>query len=151
MQEHLKDEQVTLRTSVELKEATPQNAAEQFPLVAPNYEIVELIGHGGMGTVYKAINASTGSTVAIKVFNATVSKDKATLKRFEQEANALASLDDPELLIIHESGMSPDGAPYLVMEYIEGDNLAEILNNGKTDRIRAFPLFTLHLMLSASA
>ncbi len=157
MTEHLREEQITLKESVEIKDTSPpaerthsepemqteyeQPGLEQFPVVSENYKIVELIGRGGMGTVYKAINALTGSTVAIKLFTSAVSKDKATLKRFEQEANALSNIDDSNLLTIYESGKSSDGAPYLVMEYIEGKNLAEVLTHNKVDETSAFPLF----------
>jgi serine/threonine protein kinase len=171
MTEHLKEEQITLKESVEINDASPpgehtrsehetaaseqtecersklteselkQPELEQFPVVSENYKIVELIGHGGMGTVYKAINGLTGSTVAIKLFTSAVSKDKATLKRFEQETNTLANVDESNLLTIYESGESSDGAPYLVMEYIEGNNLAEVLTHNKVDETSAFPLF----------
>lgn len=138
----MKEDQVKLKQSVELEESAPLTEPERFPMVDDNYKIVALIGHGGMGTVYKAINLVTNSTVAIKLFSSSVAKDKETLKRFEQEARALSNLDDSELLTIHDSGMSPDGAPYLVMDYIEGDNLAEILKREKIDIPRAFSLFS---------
>src|SRR5579883_3006979 len=104
-----------------------QPPGEAFPDLGPNFEILQLIGSGGMSVVYKARSKQTGSIVAIKVINALLAKDKATLKRFEKESQALVELNDSELLNIYGSGVTRDGAPYLVMEFIEGKSLAEIL------------------------
>lgn len=113
---------------------------EDFPDLGGEYKVLQILGSGGMSTVYKAMNVQTGSIVAIKVISALLAKDKATLKRFEKESEALINLDDPELINIYGSSLTADGAPYLVMEYIEGESLAELLSREKIDPQRALSL-----------
>src|SRR5215469_10168383 len=81
-------------------------------LVGP-YQLVEMIGAGGMGEVYKATDTRLGRTVAIKTMHA------AHMERFEREARAIAALNHPHICTLHDIG--PD---YLVMEYVEGKPLS---------------------------
>jgi TolB-like protein/tRNA A-37 threonylcarbamoyl transferase component Bud32 len=81
-----------------------------------HYEILEKLGEGGMGAVYKARDPRLGRTVAIKVVNAEFTQ------RFEREARAIAALNHPHICTLHDVG-EHDGAPYLVMEYVEGQPL----------------------------
>jgi len=90
------------------------------------YEVVALIGAGGMGEVYKARDTRLGRDVAIKVLPAQVAADPDRLRRFEQEARAVAALDHPNILAIHDIG-SHEGAPYIVTELLEGESLREKL------------------------
>lgn len=92
------------------------------------YEIVESIGAGGMGEVYRARDARLGRDVAVKVLPAALSRDAERLKRFEQEARAASALNHTNILSIFDVG-SHEGAPYLVMELLEGETLRERLNN----------------------
>src|SRR5258708_13485276 len=92
------------------------------------YEIVESIGAGGMGEVYRARDARLGRDVAVKVLPASLSRDAERLKRFEQEARAASALNHTNILSIFDVG-SHEGAPYLVMELLEGETLRERLNN----------------------
>src|SRR6266850_1589370 len=93
------------------------------------YEIVSLIGAGGMGEVYRARDARLGRDVAIKVLPAGVSSDPDRVHRFEQEARAAAALNHPNILAVHDIGQH-DGAPYIVSELLEGETLRERLNDG---------------------
>ncbi len=86
------------------------------------YEIVALIGAGGMGEVYRARDARLGRDVAIKVLPAAFSADADRLRRFEQEARAAAALNHPNILSVHDIG-SQEGAPYVVSELLEGETL----------------------------
>jgi serine/threonine protein kinase/Tol biopolymer transport system component len=88
------------------------------------YEIISLIGAGGMGEVYRAHDSQLGRDVAIKVLPAFLSSDKERLRRFEQEARAAAALNHPNILAVFQMGMY-DGAPYLVTELLEGETLRE--------------------------
>jgi serine/threonine protein kinase len=92
------------------------------------YEIVESIGAGGMGEVYRARDARLGRDVAVKVLPASLSRDAERLKRFEQEARAASVLNHTNILSIFDVG-SHEGSPYLVMELLEGATLRERLNN----------------------
>lgn len=93
------------------------------------YEITALIGVGGMGEVYRARDRKLGREVAIKVLPEGFGEDKERLRRFELEAKALAALNHPNILAIHELG-AHGGMPYLVMELLEGESLRERLAHG---------------------
>jgi Tol biopolymer transport system component len=93
------------------------------------YEIVSLVGAGGMGEVYKARDARLGRDVAIKILPATLPNEGERLKRFEQEARAVAALNHPNILTIYEIN-THDGAPYLVSELLEGETLQSRLREG---------------------
>src|SRR5512136_1775343 len=93
------------------------------------YEILGLIGAGGMGEVYRARDTRLGRDVAIKVLPAEFASDPERLRRFEQEARAVAALDHPNILAIHDVG-SHEGAPYLVTELLEGETLRDRLKTG---------------------
>jgi tetratricopeptide (TPR) repeat protein len=90
------------------------------------YEIVALLGVGGMGEVYRAKDTRLGREVAIKVLPAEFATDPDRLRRFEHEARAVAALDHPNILAIHDIG-SHEGAPYLVTELLEGESLRDKL------------------------
>jgi serine/threonine protein kinase/Tol biopolymer transport system component len=87
------------------------------------YEIVSLLGSGGMGEVYLAHDPRLGRDVAIKILPAAFSADQHRLWRFEREARAVASLNHPYICTVHDIG-EHDGHRYLVMERLEGETLA---------------------------
>ncbi len=93
------------------------------------YEIVAPIGAGGMGEVYRARDTRLGRDVAIKVLPAEFAEDPDRLRRFEQEARAVAALDHPDILAIHDVG-THEGAPYIVTELLEGESLRDRLTAG---------------------
>jgi Tol biopolymer transport system component len=93
------------------------------------YEIVGLIGAGGMGEVYRARDTRLGRDVAIKVLPAGASADPERLARFEQEARAAAALNHPNILAVFDIG-AHDSAPYIVSELLEGETLRERLAQG---------------------
>src|SRR5438309_125182 len=93
------------------------------------YEIVAPLGSGGMGEVYRARDTRLGRIVAVKILPSHLS-DKVTLRqRFEQEAKAISSLNHPHICILHDVGHQ-DGTAFLVMEYLEGETLAKLLERG---------------------
>ena len=94
------------------------------------YEILSLLGAGGMGEVYRAKDPRLGRDVAIKVLPAAFSADPDRLRRFEQEARAAAALNHPNILAVHDIG-THDGAPYIVSELLEGETLRKRLSVGR--------------------
>jgi Tol biopolymer transport system component len=93
------------------------------------YEIVALLGAGGMGEVYRAKDPRLGRDVAIKVLPAEFASDPDRLRRFEQEARAAGQLNHPNILALYDVG-SHEGSPYLVSELLEGQSLRERLEGG---------------------
>ena len=93
------------------------------------YEIVALIGAGGMGEVYKARDPRLRRDVAIKVLPASFSADTVRLQRFEQEAHAAAGLNHPNICAVYDIGQA-NGAPYIVSELLQGETLREELRAG---------------------
>ena len=93
------------------------------------YRVLEKLGEGGMGEVYKARDARLGRDVAIKVLPAEFAADPDRLRRFEQEARAASALSHPNILVVHDIG-SHEGTPYLVTELLEGETLRARLGRG---------------------
>ena len=93
------------------------------------YELVALIGAGGMGEVYRARDPRLGRDVAVKVLPASFAADPDRLRRFEQEARAVAALNHPNILGVHDLGQQ-DGTPYMACELLEGETLRVILARG---------------------
>ena len=90
-----------------------------------HYQIVNLIGEGGMGEVYLATDTTLGRRVALKVLPTFVSKDPERLRRFTQEARAASRLSHPNVCVVHEIGETDDGRPFIAMEYVEGVTLRQ--------------------------
>lgn len=90
------------------------------------YQLTEQLGEGGMATVYKAFDTSLDRYVAIKVIVSSQQSSSNFLKRFEREARALARLSYPNIVNVHDYG-EEDGIPYLVMEYLPGGTLKEMM------------------------
>jgi eukaryotic-like serine/threonine-protein kinase len=93
------------------------------------YEIVSLLGAGGMGEVYRARDSRLRRDVAIKVLPQELSLDVDRMRRFEQEALATAALNHPNILAVFDIGTS-DGSPYVVSELLEGETLRDRLRSG---------------------
>ncbi len=93
------------------------------------YEILAAIGAGGMGEVYRTRDARLGRDVAIKILPASFVSDPERLRRFEQEARAVAALNHPNILAVYDVGTHGD-APFLVTELLEGQTLRERLSEG---------------------
>jgi serine/threonine protein kinase len=98
-------------------------------LVLGHYRVLEKIGAGGMGEVYRAIDDRLGRDVAIKVLKPSAAHDQDRLRRFEQEARAAAALNHPNIVAIYDIGLY-EGSPYIVSELLEGQTLRQRLRNG---------------------
>lgn len=93
------------------------------------YEIQAPLGAGGMGEVYRARDTRLDRTVAIKILPAHLAADVAARQRFEREARAISSVQHPNICVLHDIGHQ-DGTDYLVMEFLEGETLADRLRKG---------------------
>src|ERR1700690_844416 len=93
------------------------------------YEILTPLGAGGMGEVYRARDTRLGREVALKILPHSFASDPDRLRRFEQEARAVAALNHPNILAIHDIGEQA-GAPFIVSELLEGTSLRSELENG---------------------
>src|SRR5215204_6035291 len=93
------------------------------------YQIQGLLGKGGMGEVYKALDPVLGRPVALKVLRRELSGDPDRLDRFLHEARAASALNDPNILTIHEVG-DHDAARFLVSEFVEGESVRQRLERG---------------------
>jgi hypothetical protein len=97
--------------------------------VLGHYKVLEQIGTGGMGEVYRARDERLGRDVALKLIRPSSAKDADRLRRFEQEARAAAALNHPNIVAIYDIGMH-DGVPFIVSELLEGKTLRERLAAG---------------------
>ena len=100
-----------------------------------SYRVTRLVGAGGMGSVYEAVNDSIGRRVAIKILTKEQAADKQTLTRFHCEARLANQVQHPGLLTIHEVGRLPDGGAYLIMEFLDGETLASRLQRSPDGRL----------------
>jgi Tol biopolymer transport system component len=114
-----------------------------------SYEIVALIGAGGMGEVYRAHDSALGRDVAIKVLPAAVSADADRLRRFESEARAAGLLNHPNILSIYGFG-EHDGAPFVVSELLEGATLRDRMGGTALSPRRAID-YALQVALGLAA
>jgi eukaryotic-like serine/threonine-protein kinase len=110
-------------------------AAEPLPKSIGRYEILRLLGRGGMGEVYLATDSALGRRVAIKILPAALQSDGKMRGRFVNEARAVAALNHPNVITIHDLATTdardvgfPAGALYLVLEFVEGQGLDEIMD-----------------------
>src|ERR1051325_3161247 len=97
----------------------------EIAVLFPQLQIIGLIGKGGMGAVYKARQPALDRFIALKVLPAEAAADPGFAERFNREARALARLNHPNIVAVHEFG-SAGALPYLVMEFVDGENLREV-------------------------
>ncbi len=114
------------------KDSCSENAVEIecLPGIPDGYELLEKLGEGGMGVVYKIKDLNLNEYFAIKIFKQDLSKNASALKRFNQEIDAAAALSHINLISIHKIGTTANGEPYLVMDYAEGTSLANLIETG---------------------
>ncbi|HZI47842.1 MAG TPA: serine/threonine-protein kinase, partial [Pyrinomonadaceae bacterium] len=96
-----------------------------------HYRIIEKLGEGGMGAVYLAEDLHLARRVAIKFLTST---DRHYRARFIREARAVSALSHPNIAMVHDYGETPTGQPFIVMEYVKGKSLSELLDEGLTLR-----------------
>lgn len=104
--------------------------ADERPVVR-GYQLTGLLGRGGFGRVYQARQISLGRTVAIKVLRTDGADDPQIAQRFISEATVLAKFSHPQIVQVHEAGLTADGQPFMIMEYVGGGNLRQRMKNSK--------------------
>ncbi len=98
-----------------------------------SYTLLEPIGHGGMAVVYRARQDSLDRTVAIKILSENLAASTEFMERFRREARTAANLRHPNVITVFDFGEDERGVPYLVLEYIEGPTLADLMDSGLED------------------
>jgi len=96
-------------------------------MIKGKYRVLKKLGSGGMGSVYLAEQMSIGRKIALKVLQGEFAKDDEFIKRFHQEARLAANLNHRHLVTIHDFDQTEDGAVFIAMEYVEGQNLRELI------------------------
>jgi len=114
--------------------SAPEWEAPSDPLIGSvvdeRYEIVAVIGEGGMGVVYSARHCALGKRFALKALRKDLATDREIAARFMQEARTAASVSHPGLVEIIDFGQLPAGQPFFVMELLEGQSLAQLVRRG---------------------
>lgn len=110
-------------------------------IFADRYKILKELGSGAMSTVYRAQHTVLGKEVAIKVLNSATLISSDGLRRFKREAESIGKLDHPNIVGTSDFGLSQDGRPYLIMDYIEGETLTELLE--RTGRLQLPKFITI--------
>ncbi|KAA3662586.1 MAG: serine/threonine protein kinase [Chloroflexi bacterium] len=95
------------------------------------YDVQEYLTRGGMADIYRASDSQLKRVVCLKVMQADYLNDEAFVKRFQREARTAASLDHPDIIKIFDTGMTPSGQPFIVMEYIEDGSLDRLTAKGE--------------------
>jgi serine/threonine protein kinase len=114
---------------------SPEEIQERLP----QYDILQCLGRGGMGVVYKAWQKALDREVAIKLLGGEWKDDPSFAKRFEREAKTLAQMSHPNIVTVHDFG-DADGLYYIVMEYVDGVNLRDLLSNGRMEPEQALAI-----------
>jgi len=102
-------------------------AASEAPLLGGRYRLLEKLAEGGMGTVYRAEQVHMGKVCALKLLSHDAAVDSVTRRRFLQEARVVSGLHSPHTVQVFDCGETPDGGFYLAMEYLEGQDLYQVL------------------------
>jgi tRNA A-37 threonylcarbamoyl transferase component Bud32 len=114
---------------------------EQLAKLFPQLELLELLGKGGMGAVYKARQKGLDRVVAVKILPPEISRAPAFAERFVREAKALAKLNHPHIVTVYDFGQSHELC-YFIMEFVDGVNLRQALRAGGVDSSQALSIVT---------
>lgn len=109
-------------------------------VVAGKFEILSVIGAGGMSVVCKARHIALGKTVALKLLQAERLKDARDIDRFQREAQAATSLNHPNIVPVREFGLDDECHPYIVMDFIDGTPLPQLIKEGNLTAARALSI-----------
>src|SRR5215470_2089073 len=93
------------------------------------FELLDLAGEGAMGSVYRAWQTGMERQVAVKILRPELLRDPSVVKRFDREARAVARLQHPNIVTVFLVGATEDGLPFIVMEFVDGEPLADMLKD----------------------
>jgi serine/threonine protein kinase len=113
-------------------------------VIAGRYELIELIGRGGMSSVWRSHDRLLDRTVAIKVLHEQFTKDEEYVERFRREARSVAQLSHPNIVTVIDRG-EEDGRQYIVFEFVEGENLKQVLERSGPLPVRDALLLALQM------
>ena len=119
----------TAAMGVMVSPESPQRFSAGF-VISERYEILRLLGRGGMGEVYLANDKRINRNVALKVLHPDLVSSKESLRRFAREAQAVSALNHPNIMTIYEFDKTDDGSSFIVSEYIDGKSLNRIIGSG---------------------
>jgi tRNA A-37 threonylcarbamoyl transferase component Bud32 len=114
----------------------PAELARQFPQL----EILELLGQGGMGVVYKARQQQLDRLVALKILPPQIGRTEAFAERFTREARSLARLSHPRIVMIYDFGRTGSGLYYFIMEFVDGTDLRRVIQSGELSTSEALAI-----------
>jgi len=128
------------------KSNKPETKENDDPLIgntfADRYEVISLLGRGGMSIVYKARHLMMNKVVALKVLLKQYTADEQSVMRFRQEARASSSLSHQNIITVHDFGVTAQGEAFLVMDYLRGKSLGEIIEEeGNLPLDRCYEIF----------
>ena len=113
---------------------------EEAARLFPGYEVLELLGRGGMGAVYQARQIELDRLVAIKLLPLEISVDKDFADRFRREARAMAKLNHPNIITVYDFGTTAKGISISSWNFVEGANLADIIHQVGLDGDQALSI-----------
>src|ERR1039458_1166062 len=134
-------------TYVDMSPVTPSTPGSGTRF-SERYEIKNQAGMGGMGTVYQALDRDSGTLIALKILHSRTTIEQA---RFDQEARVLAELSHPGIVRYFDHGVTPNGSPYIAMEWLEGETLEDRLGRGNLGPAAAAHLARLVLEALSAA
>ena len=104
---------------------------ERLQQMLSGYEVIEILGHGGMGAVYKARQKSLDRLVAIKILPPEAAGDEEAnfVERFRNEARTMAKMNHPAIVHVYDFGETSDGQLFIVMEFIDGTDVAKMIQS----------------------
>src|SRR5262249_57467760 len=109
--------------------------------VIGTYAIVRRIGAGGMGEIYEVSHSRLAGRYAMKVLRAEIGANSEALKRFQREAKVTSALQHPNIVQVIDFSTIEGGQPYLVMEFLDGPELAQVLNDSKSLPLHIAPTY----------
>lgn len=120
-------------------------------IFAQKYEILSLLGRGGMSVVYRARHVGMNKIVALKIMQLHLTRDDNSIRRFKQEAQTASKLNHQGIIKVHDCGEGDNGMPYLVMDYVDGKSLGEIVKHESGPLVLERFLLLLEQVASALA
>jgi serine/threonine protein kinase len=134
------DVEVCTLDGAALRDSRPNRDTLSGKVIKGRYRVLEKLGEGGMGTVYLAEQVAISRKVALKILRPDYTSDQEFVRRFRQEAKLAASFSHRNVVTVFDFDQADDGSLYIVMEYVDGESLADVIRNGPMDISRGLQL-----------